>query len=191
MEDIKLEFIGPYKFFGKENIVFKNELKYLPGIYLWTFKTNKGYLIHYIGQTERFAIRQKQHLISILGLDYGIFDAVEAIDGKQKIIWNGLWRDKGYKLFEKEIKNVYLHETSKVIEYIESIDIFFADFDEKKQIRKYIEGLIGLNLRNKHKEYKTLFPDDIRFELSSNKLNCKLKIINKFNILGLDNEIEI
>ena len=191
MENIFLEFIGPYKFWGKENSLFEDKnVKNLSGIYLWTIETDKGYMIHYVGQTTRFAIRQKEHLINILGLNYGIFNANKAKNGIQEVIWNGLWRDKNDISFEGKLKEIYLDKKSEIIDYIESIDIFFAKLDGSNNLREHVEGSIGWNLRNNHKEVKTLYPDDNHIGIS-NKLNCKLKIINKFNILGIDNEMDI
>jgi hypothetical protein len=190
MENILIEFIGPFKFFGKEKSTFSGDNKCSPGIYLWTFKTIKGYMIHYIGQTTKFAIRQKEHLINILGLNYGIFDADEAKNGNQKIIWKGLWRDKNNVSLENALKDIYLDKKKEILEYIESIDIFFAELDGTNKLREHVEGSIGWNLRNNHKEFKTLYPDDNHIGIS-NKMNCKLFIINNHNILGIDNELEI
>jgi hypothetical protein len=190
MDDITLEFVGPYKFWGENNNIYSDSNKNLPGIYLWTFKTNIGYLIHYVGQTTNFASRQKAQLINILGLNNGIFDASEAVRGNLKIIWKGLWRDRKNESFESELKAVYLNNKTEIIDYIEAIDIFFALLDLPKQRREHIEGTIGWNLRNNHKDYKVLYPDDNHIGTST-PYGCKLKIINTHNILGLDNEIDL
>ena len=182
--------MGPYKFWGENKSVYSDDNKNLPGIYLWTFKTDKGYMIHYVGQTTNFAERHKTHLVNILGLSYGIFDADEAQRGIQKIIWKGLWRDKKSLSFNGELKTVYSSIHSDTIKYIDSIDIFFAELEESNNLRTHVEGSIGWNLRNNHKEFKALYPDDNHIGMSR-LLGWKLRILNSSDILGLDNEIDI
>ena len=75
MKEYNLNFIGPFKFTDEINSVFKCSYIKSEGIYLWTVKQfEKDYhLIHYIGETKSFVKRQSEHLIQILGLNYGIF----------------------------------------------------------------------------------------------------------------------
>lgn len=93
---IELNFIGPYTFSKSENYLFDAPCAKSPGIYLWTIrqKADNTHLIHYIGETVSFAKRHKEHLIHILGLNYGIFDPDKAQNGVCELIWPGLWRDK-------------------------------------------------------------------------------------------------
>ena len=96
MNSINLEFKGPFTFIGERDSVFKSSFANSSGIYLWTVRQRKDstHLIHYVGETVSFAKRHKEHLIQILGLNYGIFDAEKAQGGVCEPIWNGLWRDK-------------------------------------------------------------------------------------------------
>jgi hypothetical protein len=189
MENIILEFNGPYKFFGQKNPIFVNN-RNLSGIYLWTINTKDGYMIHYVGQTTKFFKRQKEHLINILGLNYGILDTEVAKNGEMKLLWQGLWRDKDNTLLDNSLEKEYTILSKQVIEYINIIEIFFAKLDGKNILREHIEGSIGWNLRNNHKEYKKLYPDDNHIGIS-NKLNCKLFIKCNYNILGLDKEMDV
>jgi hypothetical protein len=188
--NINLFFTGPYKFLENDSSVFKCEYSESPGIYLWTINTNAGHMVHYIGETTKFAPRQKYHLIQILGLNYGIFDPSEAKMGKSTPLWNGLWRDKRNKMIF-EIGSAYEKLISTVIEYTNLIDIFFAEFHGEKNLRKHIEGSIGWNLRNNHLDVKSLYPDDNHVGTSKEKMNCRLLISCSKNILGIDREIDI
>jgi hypothetical protein len=147
-------------------------------------------LIHYIGETTYLSKRQKEHLIQILGLNYGIFDIGEAKRGNSILLWKGLWRDRKDKMIS-EIGDVYKKLSSTTIEYINLIDIFFAEFYGTNKSRRHIEGSIGWNLRNNHHNVKSLYPDDNQVGTSKEKLNCKLLISCSNNILGLDSEIDV
>jgi hypothetical protein len=190
MENITLEFLGPYKFFGQNDSIFTNTDRNLSGIYLWTINTKDGYMIRYVGQTKYFFTRQKAHLINFLGLNYGILDVEAAKNGKRELLWNGLWRDKDNRLLGNDLENEYTVLSKRVIDYINIIEIFFAKLDGQSNLRKHIEGYIGCNLRENHKEFKELYADDFRIGKST-KLNCKLFIKCNYNILGLDKEIDV
>jgi hypothetical protein len=190
MENIKLHFAGPYKFLENNNSLFTCEYSASQGIYLWTINTPAGYLIHYIGETTNFSTRQKEHLIQILGLNYGIWDIGEAKKGNSIPLWKGLWRDKQNKMIS-EIGDAYQKLSSTTIEYINLIDIFFAEFHGTNRSRQHIEGSIGWNLRNNHHDAKALYPDDCHIGISREKLNCKLLMSCSKNILGVDSEIDV
>lgn len=188
MNTINIYFDGPFSYSNKINSLFEFKYKKSPGIYLWVIKSNMGNLIHYIGETSNFAKRHKEHLMNILSLYYGIFDLNNAKVGKQVLIWKGLWRDKSENPVEDLLIN-YSKLTSTVIDYINFLDIYFAEIDVDNGIRKHIEGSIGWNLRNKHQNYKVLYPDDNHIGMKIVKLNKKLLISSSEKIFGLDSEI--
>lgn len=158
---ITLNFKGPYKFTDGDNYLFKSDDAKSEGVYIWTIKKEKkdSYYVHYIGETSYFAKRQREHLVRILGLDYRIIDPTDAKNGKERIVWEGLWRDKSddavIKLWEK-----YGEVTHYVKEYIEIINIFFAETTCNKNLRRHIEGSIGWNLGKHSKELCIFYPDD-------------------------------
>ncbi|ACR78788.1 hypothetical protein Kole_0059 [Kosmotoga olearia TBF 19.5.1] len=95
MKDIViLRLLGPYKLFGNDgNSLFNTDISRKNGIYFWTVKYKNGYLIDYIGETGKtFCQRMKEHLIETLGGNYRICDPDKLLQGKEKIVWNGLWR---------------------------------------------------------------------------------------------------
>jgi hypothetical protein len=122
-------------------------------------------------------------------LNYGIFDITKAREGICHFLWKGLWRDK-INILIRDMDKAYIDLAPSTLEYINAIDLFFAEIDVDSNTRKHIEGSIGWNLRNNHKEFKLLYPDDNRVGTSS-KLGVKLIISCDTNIAGLDENIEI
>lgn len=194
-DSIAIHFNGPYSFVEENNSLFECKYSESAGIYLWTKRSSIGYLICYVGQTANFSKRHKEHLIRILGLDYGIFSASAAREGRLEFYWKGLWRvKKGEKIPIAELIKNYQDPifSSRVIEHIKSIEIFFAETEDLTQdIRKHIEGSIARNLRTQYPQYKVLYPDDNRTGVKRVKLNKKLVITSDQKILGLDSAIDL
>lgn len=207
--DKELIFKGPFSF-GYNSInpsIFqqKENGAESAGVYLWTILSNKDgkYYIHYVGEATGIAGRQREHLINILGLNYGIWDAEKARQGESEMIWKGLWRDKDRKLINDVIPK-YKEMHKAIVAYVGIIDIFFANTvepTEKVDIkiqrqyenkRTHIEGCIGYNLRNNHKDLKLFYPDDNHIG-HSKKIGQQLHITVEGNakIMGLDPVIDI
>jgi len=186
-EEIRLHFRGPFTFTGGDRSLFHCSLTGAPCVYLWTFKSDLDgrYWIHYIGEAASFAKRQREHLIGLLGLHYGIFDPVEARKGIQKRIYGGLWRDKTAEGSIKQLE-AYAKITDNVLKYIESLDVFAAETIPDRRFRQQVEGSISWNLRNNHKEYKVLYPDDNHVGTLIQKLGLVLRISADHPIAGLD-----
>lgn len=161
--DISLNFVGPFTFTGETTAVFQSPCAAAAGIYLWTIKQRRDntHLIHYVGETTGLGSRHREHLIQVLGLNYGIFHAKKAQDGICELLWQGLWRDRSADGPVKQIA-AYQEIHHHVIRYLSTINIFFAKLNTNTRLRKHIEGCIGWNLRNNHPEYKVLYPDDNR-----------------------------
>lgn len=95
MSDFHLHFNGPYTFTDEGESVFRCQHAKTGGIYLWTVRQEDGaHLIHYIGETAWLGWRHREHLVQILGLNYGIYDISDAREGKLTPLWKGLWRDR-------------------------------------------------------------------------------------------------
>ena len=185
--DIELNFSGPYSFSEPKNNVFSASCANVAGVYLWTIqqRSDNSHLIHYVGETISFAKRQREHLINILGLNYGIFDPVKAQEGVCDLVWPGLWRDKSPTGPLKQIEAYHsLHEV--VLKYLRAINIFFAETTVETQIRRHIEGCIGWNLRNNHPDAKVLYPDDNHIGAKTEKNHGNLLITSSEKIRGLD-----
>lgn len=162
MRTINLNFVGPFSFINESTSVFKSPYSKARAIYLWTIKQKKTdyHPTHYVGETSSFVKRQKEHLIYILGLNYGIFDPEKAQEGISELIWRGLWRIKTDDGPSIQIR-AYQKLNSVVLEYASIINIFFAELNVDSDLQKHIESCIGWNLRNKYPEYKILYPDAI------------------------------
>ena len=185
-----LQFHGPYSFFKGPNYLFDSEYANSEGIYLWVIKNKKDNVnfIEYIGETNGFAGRQKEHLIHILGLNYRIIDKDAASIGELKIIWNGLWRDKSKEGVGK-LLDEYPQISQHIIDYISLLDIYFAPTKLDRYFRRHIEGCIGWNLRNRYPQYTTFYPDDNHIGTFPEKLGKILLIYLPEPILGLDAEL--
>lgn len=190
MSILELDFVGPYSFQDSNLSVFKAPCASSAGVYLHTIKQqNDGsHLIHYIGETTSLAKRHREHLTNTLGLNYGIFDYKKAQVGILELVWPGLWRDRTPEGPSRQIKAYHVVHDS-VIKYLSVLNIFFAEVDTDRALRKHIEGCIGWNLRNKHPELKALYPDDNRVGVMEDKNHGLLRIRTTEKILGLDTEI--
>jgi len=190
MNSIDLKFDGPFTFIGEWDSVFQSSLAKSSGIYLWTVRqrNDSTHLIHYVGETVSFVKRHKEHLIQILGLNYGIFDAEKAQVGVCELIWSGLWRDKSS---DAPLKLIKAYETihEEVVHYLSILNIFFAELETASSMRKHIEGCIGWNLRNNHPKSKALYPDDNYVGTMKEKNNGELLISSTERIQGLDSRI--
>lgn len=192
MTDLLLQFEGPFTFTDGGRCVFRSRFANSAGIYLWTVRQRKDdtHLIHYVGETIRLGTRHREHLIQILGLNYGIFDPEKAQEGVCELLWKGLWRDHTVAALERTPLEYHrLHEN--VVRYVNVISIFFAELEleVETKLRKHIEGCIGWNLRNNHSECKQLYPDDNHVGRTKEKTNGQLHIKASEVIRGLDEYI--
>lgn len=190
MPELPLHFDGPYKFTTGDASLFHSPCDKEAGVYLWTFRQHAdgSHLIHYVGETMSFAKRQREHLIHILSLNYGMFDPDKAQQGISEILWPGLWRKKSAD-GPAECLEAYVSLNDVVRRYVEALNVFFAPTTVEPLLRKHIEGCIGWNLRMRHPEHKVLYPDDNHIGTSRDKTNGVLRITSAEPIRGLDAEI--
>jgi hypothetical protein len=188
-QSITLDFYGPYKFTKGDNYLFDSEHIKCEGIYFWTIKDeiNNKYFVHYVGETISFGKRQREHIIHLTGLNYRIIDADFARQGIEKIIWNGLWRDKSLSAVATLLDN-YNEVTKKVVDYIGLIDIYFAPTKLETHLRRHIEGCLGWNFRNKYPDLKVFYPNDNHVGTKAQRLGQKLIVNLPESIEGIDNE---
>ena len=187
---LELSFAGPFTFLNGDNSVFKSPFASSAGVYLWTIRqrSDSSHLIHYVGETGSFAKRHREHLIHILGLNYGIFDPDKAQEGVCEFIWPGLWRDRSPDGPAQQIA-AYHTAHGSVLSYLSVLTIFFAKLEAENRLRKHIEGCIGWNLRKNHPDAKTLYPDDNHVGTMSEKNHGNLVISSTERIRGLDRRI--
>lgn len=190
-ERIVLDFQGPFKFAG-ENSLFRCPLAKKAGVYIWVIRDELHEInyVGYIGETESFARRHREHFKSTLALDYSIIDIEAARQGVEVVLWPGMWRDKSDTATDKVLEN-YLTLNQKAIEHVMYRDVYFAATDVDTQLRRHIEGTIGWNLRNNHKDLNKFFPDEDRIRVSKNKYDIKLEVNLPTKIAGIDHEFEL
>ncbi len=188
---LKLDFNGPYSFMKPGNYLFDAPCASSAGVYLWTIRQRRdnSHLIHYVGETVSFAKRQREHLIHILGLNYGILDAEKAQEGIFELVWPGLWRNKSSNGPLLQIE-AYQSLHKMVLKYVAILNVFFAEINTETQLRRHIEGCIGWNLRNNHSEKKVLYPDDNHVGIKQERNHGELFISSSENIQGLDTYIK-
>lgn len=192
IEEMILEFIGPFKFSDGEQYLFNSEVVNSSGLYIWTIKNEVTghHYVHYVGETMHFGKRHREHFMNIVGLNYRIVDPLKAKMGIQSVIWNGMWRDKS----KKAVANVIENQSSVshfVLDYIDLLNIFLAPVDADSALRRHIEGCIGLNLRHNHVEHKVFYPDDNHVGRQTKEYGLQLRVVATENILGLDNVYHI
>lgn len=185
-EKITLDFYGPFKFVG-DNSIFTSPFAKSPGIYIWTVKDelNDTNYVTYVGETTSFAKRHREHFTQLMGLNYRIIDVEAAKKGTEVIVWNGMWRDRSVKATDN-LLTCYESISRNVVDVITYYNIYFAPVYIDKQLRRHIEGCIGLNLRQNHKDLTVFYPDDNHITFKGHKYDRELIINLPEEIAGVD-----
>ncbi len=190
-QSITLTFYGPFTFTKGENYLFHSRFIRNAGVYVWTIKDERHgrNLVHYIGETASFGKRQREHLIGMTGLNYRIIDPALAKQGIEKIVWNGMWRDRSPDAAGTLLE--HYDEVSRVVtEYIRLIKVYFAPIEYETRLRKHIEGCLGKHLREKNPKLITLYPPD-NVVVVGEPLKRKVIVVLPDPIAGIDNELDI
>ena len=193
MEEINLEFFGPYPLASDEKDILGDcEFADKSGIYIWTVKLeNNIHKITYIGETYRsFYTRTKEHVLNQFSGYYSIYDPELLSKGIQKFVWNGLW-GKGRKNKLPEYLANYHQLAPMNLEYIKMQSIFIAPLNVDKKIMVMIEGAMAKVLRNDI-EACALLDKNIRYYyMNEVKENLLVKIKSSVDIEGLPKELVI
>ncbi len=190
--DYEFKVIGPFRLHA-ENNMFESPLAELSGIYLWAIKVDDRYYIHYIGETGlSFKQRMKEHLIQLMGGNYRIPDPNDLRNGRETILWNGLWRKK-----ERDKINEFIDQYEslaiKIKEYLQMLEIFLIPMFAEERTRKLIEGNVAAYVRAQPEQISCLLPNDIRY-FSKKKDNEKSFLVRfdcEVRILGFPETIYI
>lgn len=191
MTTVPLHFHGPLTFSSGRDSLFHSPLAAEPCVYLWTVLSERDgqHYVHYIGEAEQFALRHRTHLTAILGLEYGIFDPIDAGRGVATRLWPGLWRDKSAGAPARAIE-FYAANSATIAAYVRALRVFAAAVTGPKSTRRHIEGCIARSVRGKGPEAKALYPEDNRVGLRSGYAPIRLAITAESPIAGLDSVIE-
>ena len=191
METLALHFHGPFTLTDGPACLFTEcGFADAAGLYLWTFRRERDgvHLVHYIGQAGNVAGRHKDHLVQILGLNYGIYDAAAAVRGENEISYRGLGH-----LRESAAPLTALAEypslMPRVLAYLDALSVFVAPLDGDLSWRRHVEGCIARNLRDRHPDCCALY-DDTRTS-SRRETGARLEITSDEPIAGLDPLLDI
>ena len=164
-KELKLILHGPYGLCGKhENIIFYEDIAKKAGIYFWTVPyVQGGLIINYIGETgESFKRRFKDHMIQKAGGHYRICDPDFAVQGVERILWNGLWR-KGTRDKMPEFVRRIIELSPAIKKSLKNSEIYVAPFEGEKRIRQRIEGALADHIKAQPPPASNLLPKDIRY----------------------------
>jgi hypothetical protein len=192
LQELALHFNGPLTFRSGDRCLFDSPLRDESCVYLWTIRREYDgmHLIHYIGEASRFAPRQRDHLIQVLGLNYGIFDPASARRGESKLLWPGLWRDKS-AIGPTAALDQLAALAPAVVAYVDALTVFVAPMDMDRDVRRHVEGSIARSLRANHPESAALYPSDNRTGTSRTVSGYRLEITSDEPIAGLDSVLEV
>lgn len=147
---IDLDWTGPYGWPGFTEADNLSSVPRLPGIYLWTFRYQDGYLIYGAGITGRpVSERIAEHTRHYLAGEYNVLDIDAAECGIRKEIWHGWQYAKAHRDEFDSRKDTIL---AAVRRQLFGFRIFTAVVEPDVRIRKRIEAAIMNHL------YRQPFP---------------------------------
>lgn len=184
--DIKIDWEGPFSVcsFGLDKSIFDSEQNELKGIYLWTIKTHKGYLVNYVGITNKsFRQRFATHIEYL----YSGKSIIHNLDLFLNGIREPIFKPSGNIV---HFMNNYEKISQHLVEYIKCFSVFIAPVkDLNKQVLERIESSLILALR-RHEESKKIL-DNIKISRyitdNEEKLNIEMKMPQL--IIGLPNKL--
>lgn len=185
-----LHFHGPFSFVDRGHGIARCEFAGCEGLYVWVLSDGRRRCVHYVGETTRFLKRHREHLTNILGMNYGIFraDAVAADDPVP--LFPGMWRMRGGDPLTATIER-WESLSRPVLEYLNSIEVFFAPTQLPSELRKHLEGRIARQLTERHPEAARFYPADNWTRTLPAPLGRRVAIASDHAIEGLDREIEV
>lgn len=137
---INLDWTGPHGWPGFTEADNLSSIPRLPGIYLWTFRYEDGYLIYGAGITGRpVSERIAEHTRHYLAGEYNVLDIDAAERGMRKEIWHGWQYAKAHRDEFDSRKEAIL---AAVRRQLAGFRIFTAVVELDVRIRKRIEAAI-------------------------------------------------
>ena len=141
--DVRLEWQGPYAWrAGKWPPLAEAPESRQGGLYLWTVPTPSGYLVHYVGQTERgFAARHFQHLQAYLTGSYSIHNPEKFREGRREQIYRGYGYRSGWTPvfdFAECAGSLLPH----IVAMLDSMALFLAPLTLATRSQRLIEAAI-------------------------------------------------
>jgi len=192
-EPLRIEFKGPLSWMSPddESSVLHSQVAKDPGIYVWTAKTDRGFMIFYIGETiDSFRARMRQHLKEQLSGKYHFYDAEALARGNKVVLWEGV-----YGRHPKRSIQEYLEKKSELepknLEFIQNVYFFVAPVKEPKWRLKRIENAIAKHLRGQGGKVGTFF-DKTRTDRPRGKdESVKVIIQRPIELIGLPDSLVV
>ena len=147
MKKYLLTWKGPFRWCGRnETVVFNQPEAKLPGIYLFTFPHENGYLIYAAGLTnDSFNSRIFDHTKHYMSGVYNILDSKRASAGERV----ELWRWSGYSGYSEErwkrlnsFLQSYPKHARQVRAQLNAMRIFLAPLSARRRVLARIEAAI-------------------------------------------------
>jgi len=164
--EFTLTFTGPFALAGdRAPLLFADPIAEKSGLYLWAVPSDRGgMLVVYVGETRRsFGARMKEHGIQILGGNYRVSDAGRLRQGKDDVVWDGLWR-KGTRHLLPEFVDGYVKLAPVIREYLLTMQFLVAPCpaDDVRALRR-IEAAIARHIWSQPAPASSLLPRDNRY----------------------------
>jgi hypothetical protein len=190
-----LHFHGPFTFVDHGRGIATCEFAHSEGIYLWVLTDGTSRYVHYVGQTDGFLGRHKDHLFRILGLEYGLWRADAVATNDPDWLFEGMWRlwkthpgEDALTITATKWKKLQ----QKILPYLESIEVFFAPTAGlSNNERCHVEGCLADRVRTKNPEQANYYPSDNRALIVGDMLGKMVPVTSDLPIMGLDPVLEL
>ena len=135
---MELHWKGPYKWPCNDA-----PLPNWPGVYLWTFPFDSGYIVYAAGITRRpLNKRFREHTRCYLNGTYTLFDVNDLSAGIRTELWHGFWTKKRapVKLTEYDFRQNELAQFAR--NQMSACRIFAAEFTTERRMLERLEAYI-------------------------------------------------
>ena len=188
--EINIRATGPFGWIGKKSIFNSSEDNALSGLYFFTVKIGKDYLIEYVGITKRsYLIRFEEHICEYLSGGYRICEPAGFSKGEHIALWQGRFGTKGEKDISKFLKK-YNEVAPRIIEYLKTYSIFILPTKEPVDTLARIEGAIYEILKKSESEKAREFIEkEVRYKVRKpTEAPISIKINSDSFFVGLPNK---
>lgn len=148
---VQVRWTGPYAWPTFETLAGLPPIPKHPGIYLWTFEYQDGYIVYAAGITRRsMPIRFREHTKKYLKGDYTILDVTAISRGVRKEIWHG-WGWTSEKSGDYEQRKCVLVAAGR--RQLAAFRVFVADIGTAPRLLERIEAAIMNTLYKQQPPY--------------------------------------
>ena len=158
--EIILKLKGPFGLTGQKSLFEAKEIN-LSGLYIFTFKIEKKYLIEYVGITARdFKTRFLEHIRELLSGGYRLYDLQKLENDEFFLIWKGRYDNATYNI--ADFLDNYSHFSGIINKQFQELKIFLIPLNVEKRTLERIEGEIYKILRKQNDKRVMTFIKGVR-----------------------------